>query len=96
MADAGGKTNLRKHYRETSFFGVVQVLKNLRTIRRQMEEQFGASGRTQGDYRQARDPYADRTRGREGGVRVQRTSGEPEKRVSKDVGDYIDFEEEKN
>ena len=24
MADAGGKTNLRKHYRETSFFGVVQ------------------------------------------------------------------------
>lgn len=38
MADAGGKTNLRKHYRETSFFGVVQVLKNLRTIRRQMEE----------------------------------------------------------
>ena len=37
-----------------------------------------------------------RTRGREGEVRVHRTSGEPEKRVSKDVGDYIDFEEEKN
>ena len=38
MADAGGKTNLRKHYRETSFFGVVQVLRNLGTIRRQMSE----------------------------------------------------------
>ena len=38
MADAGGKTNLRKHYRETSFFGVVQVLRNLDTIRRQMRE----------------------------------------------------------
>lgn len=38
MADAGGKTNLRKHYRETSFFGVVQVLCNLGTIRRQMRE----------------------------------------------------------
>lgn len=38
MADAGGKTNLRKHYRETSFFGVVQVLRNLGTIRRQMRE----------------------------------------------------------
>ena len=38
MAEAGGRDNLRKHYRETSFFGIVQVLKNLRTISRQFEE----------------------------------------------------------
>ena len=38
MADAGGRENLRKHYKETSFFGIVQVVKNLGTIRRQMEE----------------------------------------------------------
>ena len=38
MAAAGGVQNLRKHYRETSFFGVVQVLRNLSTIRRQMRE----------------------------------------------------------
>ena len=38
MARAGGAANLRKHYRETSFFGIVQVLRNLRTIRRQMRE----------------------------------------------------------
>lgn len=38
MAEAGSKDNLRKHYRETSFFGVVQVLRNLGTIRRQMRE----------------------------------------------------------
>ena len=38
MAAAGGPANLRKHYRETSFFGVVQVLRNLGTIRRQMRE----------------------------------------------------------
>ncbi len=38
MAEAGGSENLRKHYRETSFFGIVQVLKNLGTIRRQMKE----------------------------------------------------------
>lgn len=38
MAAAGGEENLAKHYRETSFFGFVQVLKNLRTIRRQMRE----------------------------------------------------------
>ena len=38
MAAAGGRDNLRKHYRETSFFGVVQVLRNLGTIRRQMRE----------------------------------------------------------
>ena len=38
MAAAGGAANLLKHYRETSFFGIVQVLRNLRTIRRQMRE----------------------------------------------------------
>lgn len=36
MAAAGGVENLSMHYRETSFFGIVQVVKNLRTIRRQM------------------------------------------------------------
>lgn len=36
MAAAGGAENLVKHYRETSFFGIVQVIANLRTIRRQM------------------------------------------------------------
>lgn len=38
MAAAGGAENLSKHYRETSFFGIVQVLRNLGTIRRQMRE----------------------------------------------------------
>ncbi len=38
MAQVGGEQNLAKHYRETSFFGIVQVLKNLGTIRRQMKE----------------------------------------------------------
>ncbi len=38
MAEVGGRENLRKHYRETSFFGVVQVLMNLRTIGRQLRE----------------------------------------------------------
>lgn len=38
MAAAGGAENLRKHYRETSFFGIVEVLRNLSTIRRQMRE----------------------------------------------------------
>lgn len=38
MAEAGGRENLVKHYRETSFFGIGQVLKNYSTIRRQMAE----------------------------------------------------------
>lgn len=38
MAAAGGVANLVKHYKETSFFGIVQVLCNLRTIKRQMQE----------------------------------------------------------
>ncbi len=38
MAEAGGAEHLAKHYRETSFFGIVQVLRNLKTIRRQLHE----------------------------------------------------------
>ena len=38
MAEAGGRENLVKHYRETSFFGIGQVLKNYSPIRRQMAE----------------------------------------------------------
>ncbi|MBO7168983.1 MAG: lipid-A-disaccharide synthase, partial [Rikenellaceae bacterium] len=38
MAEVGGKENLVKHYRETSFFGVVHVVANLRTIFGQLEE----------------------------------------------------------
>ena len=36
MAAAGGAETLVRHYRETSFFGIVQVIANLGTIRRQM------------------------------------------------------------
>lgn len=38
MAQAGGPSNLVKHYKEASFFGIIQVLKNLRTIRAQMRD----------------------------------------------------------
>lgn len=38
MAAAGGAANLVKHYRETSFFGIANVLANLGTIARQMRE----------------------------------------------------------
>ena len=32
MAEVGGRENLAKHYREASFFGIVQVVANLRTV----------------------------------------------------------------
>lgn len=38
MAAAGGEGNLAMHYTKASFFGFVQVLKNLRTISRQLEQ----------------------------------------------------------
>ena len=38
MAEVGGAENLAKHYRETSFFGIVQVLRNLKTIFGQIDE----------------------------------------------------------
>ena len=38
MAEVGGVENLAKHYRETSFFGIAQVLRNLKTIFGQIDE----------------------------------------------------------
>lgn len=38
MAEAGGRENLAKDYKETSFFGIVEVVRNLRTIKRQLLE----------------------------------------------------------
>ena len=59
-------------------------------VRKQMEQSgpkgFGGFG----------SPFAEQPRKeREGEVKVHKTPGTPEKRVSKDVGDYVDFEEEK-
>lgn len=38
MAKEGGCDNLVKHYRQTSFFGFANVIRNIRTISRQMRE----------------------------------------------------------
>lgn len=38
MAQVGGRENLVKHYRETSFFGFMQVLRNVRKIFSQIDE----------------------------------------------------------
>ena len=38
MAEVGGADNLAKHYRETSFFGIVQVVRNLRTVLGQIDK----------------------------------------------------------
>lgn len=78
--------------------GILLFRWHMNKIRRQMEEQFGAGGGPQGGFWQGRNasgPSDGPRRGREGEVHVHRTSEAPEKRVSKDVGDYIDFEEEK-
>lgn len=57
-------------------------------VQREVEKQFG---------RGAGAPFggAER-RSREGDVRVHRTGGAPEKRISGDVGDYVEFEETKD
>lgn len=38
MAEVGGKENLARHYKTTSFFGLVEVLKNVKTIFSQLAE----------------------------------------------------------
>lgn len=66
-------------------------------VRRQMEEQFGEGFDPRNFGGQGfGSPFAGESRkGREGEVKVRKTSGAPEKRVSKDVGDYVEFEETK-
>lgn len=59
------------------------------SARRQMEEQFGPDG--------SGSPFAGETRkAHEGDVKVYKTTETPEKKVSKDVGDYVEFEETKD
>ena len=70
-----------------------------RSVRKQMEQQFGEGfGQQSGPkgFGGFGSPFAEQPRKeREGEVKVHKTPGTPEKRVSKDVGDYVDFEEEK-
>lgn len=65
----------------------------IRKIRRQMEDQFG--GAAQDGFGQ---PFGGQPRdeGQEGDINIYKTSETPQKRVSKNVGDYVDFEEEKD
>lgn len=79
----------------------------IRAARRQMEKQFGQQfggdpfgsagrngfGGTQHGFG-GRPPHGDAPR--EGEVHVYQTHDAPEKRISSDVGDYVDFEETKN
>ena len=65
-------------------------------MRKQMEEQFGRGDPGRAASARHFTHEEPRARGPRRQVRVHRTSDAPEKRVSSDVGDYIDFEEEKN
>ena len=71
------------------------LMKQAQRMQRQMEEQFGAGGfgAGYGSGRGARTEGSSRQQ--EGEVKVYRTSETPEKRVSEDVGDYVEFEETK-
>ena len=74
----------------------------VRSMQRRMEEQFsqrfgsadpfGGAGQ-----RGSRSSWSGASsRDREGEVHVYRTSDTPEKRISKEVGDYVEFEETKS
>lgn len=68
----------------------------IRRVQRQMEEQFGAGGFGGAGYGSGRGARTEgSSRQQEGEVKVYRTSETPEKRVSEDVGDYVEFEETK-
>ena len=74
----------------------------VRSMQRRMEEQFSqrfGSGDPFGGagQRGSRSSWGgSSSRDREGEVHVYRTSDTPEKRISKEVGDYVEFEETKS
>lgn len=63
------------------------LLWRLRSVRKSMEREFreAAGGR-----------YDDGTPKEEGDVSVHRTTAVPQKKIKDDVGEYVDFEEEKS
>lgn len=67
-------------------------------VSKQMEERFGTDFDPREGFggQSARSAFSRTPAGeREGSVKVHKTAGTPEKRVSRDVGDYVDFEETK-
>lgn len=66
----------------------------LRRVQREMQEQFRKAGEQAGhqryNYRSSR-----RKASNEGDVSIHATTAMPEKKVSDDVGEYVDFKEEK-
>ncbi len=70
--------------------GVILMLSlrwRINRARRQMEEQFRSGGQN------GSDPFSGRHNPQEGDIRIHKMEGSGEKRVRKDVGDYVDFEE---
>ena len=70
----------------------------MRRASRRMEEQMRDSANARGFYNQHRSAGGEQwshSRTQEGRVSVHPTAEQPQKRVSDDVGDYVDFEEVK-
>ncbi len=80
-----------------SVLGVVWLRLRLKRMQEQMQEQMHEQ-QFGGQTRSANASWSAgrSTASREGDVKVHRTADTPEKRVSKDVGDYVDFVETKN
>jgi len=76
------------------FSALVIVFLRLRLKR--LQEQMGQRFEEQSRRTNASWSSAGRGPAREGDVKVHRTAETPEKRVAKDVGDYVEFEETKN
>ena len=67
------------------------LLWRLRKVQRTIKDQFDRSGGAAPG-----GGYSQQQQRREGDVSVHRTSEAPAKKISDDVGEYVDFEEEKN
>ena len=72
------------------------MLFRLRRMSRRSEQQARQGGQQGGFYTYTNSSQQSNARSAEGEVRVHSTSGQPQKRVKDNVGDYVDFEEVKD
>lgn len=71
------------------------MLFRLRRMSRKSEQQARQGSQQGGFYTYTNSSRQSNVRSSEGEVRVHSTSGQPQKRVNDNVGDYVDFEEVK-
>ena len=76
------------------YFGRIALGYYIRKKQREFQQQFGSASNHTRDNQSSSSSYKDGAKKQEGSIHVQQSTN-TEKRVSRNVGEYVDFEEMK-